>query len=131
MNEALIFILVFVMQAIFNIARVFEVRWSYDIRVVPLAILTFIMSIVWIISVAYSMEGVVNGDVTRIVAFTLGSVFGRIVAVTTFKEFAIRPQVFKKVLKKKGKGFKNLRVSDQTLLMDDPKDLKLHENNYD
>ena len=68
MNEALIFILVFVMQAIFNIARVFEVRWSYDIRVVPLAILTFIMSIVWIISVAYSMEGVVNGDVTRIVA---------------------------------------------------------------
>ena len=52
-------------------------------------------------------------------------------AVTTFKEFAIRPQVFKKVLKKKGKGFKNLRVSDQTLLMDDPEDLKLHETNYD
>ena len=102
-NDVVLFIMVFTMQGIFNVARVFEVRWSYDIRPVPLACLTFVMSLVWIVSIAFSMQGVIDGNIWMIVAFVTGSVIGRIGAVTIFKEFAIRPQIFAKLLSKEKK----------------------------
>jgi len=70
-------ILIFLSQVIFNILRVLEIRYTYQNKVSKLLINTVFINLVSLLSVYFSLDGLINGNWVVILFYISGSVFGK------------------------------------------------------
>lgn len=70
-------ILIFLSQAIFNILRVLEIRYTYQNKVSKLLINTVFINLVSLLSVYFSLDGLINGNWVVILFYISGSVVGK------------------------------------------------------
>lgn len=78
------YVLVALLQIIFSVLKVFDVKWSYDNKIVKLTILNFIMSGVWIIGTALGVGAVIEGDVYMMVIYIVFGGVGKPIAIMLF-----------------------------------------------
>lgn len=78
------YILVALLQIIFSVLKVFDVKWSYDNKIVKLTILNFIMSGVWIIGTALGVGAVIDGDIYMMVIYIVFGGVGKPIAIMLF-----------------------------------------------
>jgi hypothetical protein len=70
-------ILIFLSQVIFNILRVLEIRYTYQNKVSKLLINTVFINLVSLLSVYFSLDGLINGNWVVILFYISGSVAGK------------------------------------------------------
>lgn len=70
-------ILIFLSQVIFNILRVLEIRYTYQNKVSKLLINTVFINLVSLLSVYFSLDGLINGNWVVILFYISGSVVGK------------------------------------------------------
>ena len=52
------YLIVAVLQIVFSILKVFEIKWSYENKVIPLTVLTLVIQLVWLLSTAIGIKEV-------------------------------------------------------------------------
>jgi hypothetical protein len=80
------YVVVSILQLIFSILKVYEIKWSYDDEITKLTIISFLQSATWITSTAIGVGGVLEGDVWMAVLYVVFGGLGKVVAVTIFKD---------------------------------------------
>ena len=86
MDTLLIYTVVAVLQIIFSVGKVLDVKWSYDDNLVPLMVLNVILSAAWILSTAWGIEGVMDGDYVMIFVYIASSAVGKYIAIKFFRK---------------------------------------------
>lgn len=95
------YLIVGVLQVFFSILKVFEIKWSYENKVIPLTILTLVLQLVWLLSTAIGVREVIAGDWTMGIVYAVCGGIGKIMAITLFQGNKYRKKVFDKVVGKK------------------------------
>lgn len=80
------YVVVSILQLVFSILKVYEIKWSYDDEITKLTIISFLQSATWITSTAIGVGGVLEGDVWMAVLYVVFGGLGKVVAVTIFKD---------------------------------------------
>lgn len=73
--------LVAVLQLIFSVGKVFDIKWSYENRVFPLILSNSVLSATWLVSTALGLEGIVEGDYLMTAVYIISGGIGKWVAV--------------------------------------------------
>ena len=94
------YLIVAVLQIIFSILRVFEIKWSYENKILPLTLLTLVQQLVWLLSTAIGIKEVIQGNWAMGIVYASCAGVGKIMAITMFNGNKYRKKVFEKVLKK-------------------------------
>ena len=81
------YVLVALLQIIFSVLKVFDVKWSYDNEIVKLTILNFVMSGVWIIGTALGVGAVIDGDIYMMVIYIVFGGIGKPLAIILFNNY--------------------------------------------
>lgn len=71
------YIVVFLFQVIFNILKVFEIKFTYQNKINNLLINSVLINLVSLGSVYYSIDRLFNNDWWIILAYVIGSVLGK------------------------------------------------------
>lgn len=95
------YLIVAVLQIIFSILKVFEIKWSYEDKIVPLTVLTLVLQLVWLLSTSIGIKEVINGNWTMGIVYAGCAGIGKIMAITMFQGNKYRKKVFDKVVGKK------------------------------
>jgi hypothetical protein len=80
------YVVVSILQLVFSILKVYEIKWSYDEEITKLTIISFLQSATWITSTAIGVGGVLEGDVWMAVLYVVFGGFGKVIAIRVFKE---------------------------------------------
>jgi len=80
------YLLVAFLQLCFSIFKVFEIKWSYEDKLLKLTVISVIQSFTWITSTAIGVGGVLNGDVWMAVLYVVFGGLGKILAIKVFNE---------------------------------------------
>ena len=75
------YIIIFVLQFLYNIAKTFEIRYTYENRLALSLYNNLLINILTIISIYLSFKGMCIGDWMVAVAFVTGSVLGKYVSM--------------------------------------------------
>jgi hypothetical protein len=76
----MVFILVFIFQMIFNVAKVYEVKYSYENKLKPLLLSGGVLSLLTVLSTFLSVDLLLDGDWRIIIVFVGGSLMGKYIA---------------------------------------------------
>lgn len=93
----MIYVLVALLQMILSILKVFDIKWSYENKVLKLTILNFIMSGVWILGTALGVSAVIKGDVTMMFIYIIFGGLGKVVAIKVFRQNKYRSTLYRKL----------------------------------
>ena len=80
------YVVVSILQLVFSILKVYEIKWSYDEEITKLTIISFLQSATWITSTAIGVGGVLEGDVWMAVLYVVFGGLGKVIAIRVFKE---------------------------------------------
>jgi len=73
--------IIFVLQIVFNILKVYEIQYSYEKKLVPLLINSVFYNLSIIVGTYLSMDSLFNGDWSVIIVFVIGSMIGKYLAI--------------------------------------------------
>jgi len=73
----MLFIIVFVLQVLFNIFKVFEIKYAYENNLKGLLITGGILSIINILGIYFSVGSLLSGNWKVVIVFVLGSLTGK------------------------------------------------------
>lgn len=90
-----------ILQIVQSVAKVFEIKWSYEENVIKLTILTAIMNCVWIFSTAIGVSAVMNGDWFMMIVYVCSGVAGKLLAFKFFNKVNYRTLFLRKMSKNK------------------------------
>jgi hypothetical protein len=79
------YFLVFFFQVLFNILKVYEIRFSYENNTRKLVINSIMMNLMTILSFYYSLNLMISGDWKVIIVFVSGGALGKLIATTNFQ----------------------------------------------
>jgi hypothetical protein len=88
------YIIVLVFQILFNIFKVYEIKYTYENRLVPLLINSVWINLISLSSVFFSLDRLFVGDFLVVPFYIFGSVVGKWLGMTKFTN--IRFLLFKK-----------------------------------
>lgn len=80
------YVVVSILQLVFSILKVYEIKWSYDEEITKLTIISFLQSATWITSTAIGVGGVLEGDVWMAVLYVVFGGLGKVIAIRIFKD---------------------------------------------
>jgi len=83
----MIYLLVFFFQFSFNIAKTFEIKYTYENQIFKLLINTLVLNLLSLSSTYYLIDYLLKGDLLVIVFFLLGAVLGKWFAMTRFENY--------------------------------------------
>jgi uncharacterized membrane protein YfcA len=75
------YLIVFLLQVVFNILKVFEIKFTYQNKLNSLLINSVLINLISLGSVYYSIDRLFNNDWWIIVAYLLGSVLGKYIGM--------------------------------------------------
>jgi hypothetical protein len=87
-----IYIIVFLSQLFFNIAKVLEIKLTYENKTSGLLVNSIFLNLVSLMSVYYSIGNLLKGDVFIIFFYVSGSVLGKWIGMTRFENY--RAKIF-------------------------------------
>ena len=79
------YLLIFIFQSIFNIAKVYEIKYAYENQLKGILISSTVLSLLTIISTYLSIELLLAGDLKVIIVYVLGSLLGKYIAYLSEK----------------------------------------------
>ena len=74
------YLLVFIFQLLFNVAKVYEIKYSYENKLNPILVAGASLSLLTLLSTYFSLELLLRGDWLVIVVFIGGSLSGKYLA---------------------------------------------------
>lgn len=77
----MVLFIIFVLQIVFNILKVYEIQYSYEKKLVPLLINSVFYNLSIIIGTYLSMDSLFKGDWSVVVVFVIGSMIGKYLAI--------------------------------------------------
>lgn len=86
------YIIIFIFQVLFNIFKVFEIKYTYENKLQSLLINSVWINMVSLAAVYYSLDRLFQDDFWVIPFYISGSVIGKWVAMTQFEN--IRSRIF-------------------------------------
>ena len=86
------YIIIFIFQVLFNIFKVFEIKYTYENKLQSLLINSVWINMVSLAAVYYSLDRLFQDDFWVILFYIGGSVIGKWVAMTQFEN--IRSRIF-------------------------------------
>lgn len=95
------YLIVAILQIVFSILKVFEIKWSYENKVIPLTVLTLVLQLVWILSTAIGIKEVISGNWIMGIVYAGCAGIGKVMAITMFQGNKYRKKVFDNILGKK------------------------------
>jgi hypothetical protein len=78
---------VFLFQFFFNIAKTFEIRYTYENQIFKLIINSIVLNTLSLASTYYSIDHLLKGNLKVIGFFILGSATGKWFAMTHFENY--------------------------------------------
>lgn len=78
------YFIVAVLQIIQSVLKVFDIKYSYENKVVHLTVITVIMSALWLIATTIGVSAVLSGDLIMMVIYVISSGLGKIIAIHVF-----------------------------------------------
>jgi len=75
------YLIVFLLQVVFNILKVFEIKFTYQNKLNSLLVNSVLINLVSLGSVYYSIDRLFNNDWWIIIAYLLGSVLGKYIGM--------------------------------------------------
>ena len=75
---------IFILQFLFNLLKVYEIKHSYEKNTSKLIINSILMNGIALISVYYSLQMMFDGDWLVVLVYIVGAVFGKWIATTDF-----------------------------------------------
>lgn len=78
------YFIVAVLQIIQSILKVFDIKYSYENKVVYLTIITIFMSTLWLIATTIGVNAVLSGDTIMMAVYVVSSGIGKIIAIRVF-----------------------------------------------
>ena len=79
------YLLIFIFQSIFNVAKVYEIKYAYENQLKGILISSTVLSLLTIISTYLSIELLLAGDLKVIIVYVLGSLLGKYIAYLSEK----------------------------------------------
>lgn len=76
--------IVAVLQIVQSVLKVFDIKYSYENKVVHLTIITIIMSTLWLVATTIGVNAVLSGDVIMMGVYVVSSGVGKIIAIKVF-----------------------------------------------
>jgi hypothetical protein len=83
------YIIVLVFQILFNIFKVYEIKYTYENRLVPLLINSVWINLISLSSVFFSLDRLFVGDFLIVPFFILGSVIGKWLGMTKLSDIKL------------------------------------------
>lgn len=78
------YFIVSLLQIVQSILKVFEIKYSYENKVISLTVITVVMSAIWLIATTIGVRAVLSGDNIMMVAYIISSGIGKILAIKVF-----------------------------------------------
>ena len=88
------YLLIFIFQATFSVAKVYEIKYAYENQLKGILISSTALSLLTIMSTYLSIELLLAGDLKVIVVYVLGSLLGKYIAYLSEKN-NYRAKLFK------------------------------------
>jgi hypothetical protein len=79
------YLLIFIFQAIFNVAKVYEIKYAYENQLKGILISSTVLSLLTIMSTYLSIELLLAGDLKVILVYVTGSLTGKYIAYLSEK----------------------------------------------
>lgn len=92
-----IYIIIFILQVVYNILKVEEIKYSYEGKTAKLVINSILLNLTALITTFYSVKLMLNGDFVISVIYIIGAAFGKWIATT--KIFNYRNFIWKQIHK--------------------------------
>jgi len=86
----LTYIFIFISQVLFNIFKTYEIKYTYENKIIPLLLNTVFINLVSISTTYFSIEGLLNGNYTVIIVYICGSVIGKWIAMTKIPNYRFK-----------------------------------------
>jgi hypothetical protein len=83
------YIIVLVFQILFNIFKVYEIKYTYENRLVPLLINSVWINLISLSSVFFSLDRLFVGDFLIVPFFIFGSVIGKWLGMTKLSDIKL------------------------------------------
>ena len=74
------YISVFVLQIVFSVGKVYDIKYSYDEKLIPVIIVSIVLSSTCMISTLMGIVGIMDGDWFMMFIYLLGGVVGKVIA---------------------------------------------------
>jgi len=78
------YFIVAILQIVQSILKVFDIKYSYENKVVGLTVITLVMSALWLIATTIGVSAVLSGDTTMMVVYIISSGIGKVMAIKFF-----------------------------------------------
>lgn len=78
------YFIVAILQIIQSVLKVFDIKYSYENKVVYLTVITVIMSAIWLIATTIGVSAVLSGDAYMMIIYIVSSGLGKIIAIKLF-----------------------------------------------
>ncbi len=92
-----IYIIIFILQVVYNILKVEEIKYSYEGKTVKLVVNSIFLNITALFTTFYSVKFMLDGDFIVSIIYIIGSAFGKWLATT--KIFNYRNFIWKQIQK--------------------------------
>ena len=79
------YLLIFIFQSIFNVAKVYEIKYAYENQLKGILISSTALSLLTILSTYLSIELLLAGDLKVIIVYVLGRLLGKYIAYLSEK----------------------------------------------
>lgn len=78
------YILILILQILFNIFKVLEIKYTYENKLVPLLFNSVWINVISLVSVFFSIDRLFDDDYLIIPFYIIGSIIGKWLAMTKF-----------------------------------------------
>lgn len=78
------YILILILQILFNIFKVLEIKYTYENKLVPLLFNSVWINVISLVSVFFSLDRLFDDDYLIIPFYIIGSIIGKWLAMTKF-----------------------------------------------
>jgi hypothetical protein len=78
------YFIVAILQIIQSVLKVFDIKYSYENKVVYLTVITVVMSAIWLIATTIGVNAVLSGDSYMMIIYIVSSGLGKIIAIKLF-----------------------------------------------
>jgi len=78
------YVLILILQILFNIFKVLEIKYTYENKLVPLLFNSVWINVISLVSVFFSIDRLFDDDYLIIPFYIIGSVIGKWLAMTKF-----------------------------------------------
>jgi len=83
----MIYLIIFILQVLFNIGKVFEIKLTYESKTNALLLNSIFINMVSLGSVYYSIDNLLKGDFWIVFFYVTGSVVGKWIGMTKIKNY--------------------------------------------